>query len=85
MEYASCWVSISRSRTPCRAGNAAALSSRARRRNMLTGYGSTAPAAVPARNPNPKGPTMEHNGCLYIAAITAAFWVGAVGLILIFI
>jgi hypothetical protein len=51
---------------------------------MLTGYGSIAPAAVPARNPSPKGPTMERNGCLYIAAMTAAFWAGVIGLILIF-
>jgi hypothetical protein len=47
-----------------------------------TGSITTAPAAVPARNL--KGLTMERNGCLYIAAITAAFWAGVVGLILLF-
>jgi len=34
---------------------------------------------------NRKGLTMERNGCLYIAAVTVAFWAGVAGLILLFI
>jgi hypothetical protein len=32
-----------------------------------------------------KGPTMERNGCFYIAAVTVAFWAGVAGLVLLFI
>ena len=51
---------------------------------MLTGYGSTAPAAVPARNPSPKGSNMNREGCLIIIVSAVSFWAAVAFLILLF-